>query len=174
MRRNTKLLIIRWGILALGIVGLNIIQNTSGFFPEPFGVRAFLLIPAVVCIGMFEKEIAGAVFGIFAGALWDVYTPRGDGYNAFVLMALAVAAGLLIRYLMRNHMLTAFILCISANLLYVGFYVLFFITAQGLGDPLYLLIRYYLPAAGYTSLFTPLFYLGVRVLARTTQTKEEY
>lgn len=174
MRKNTKILIIRRLIFALGIVIINILQNTRGFFPEPFGVRALLLIPTVVCIGMFEREYAGAMFGIFAGALWDVTTPTGDGYNAFVLMSFAVIAGLLIKYLMRNHMLTAFILCTAAILIYVGLYVLFFITAQGLGEPLYLMLRFYLPSAGYTALFTLPLYLGVRALMRATALKEEF
>ncbi|MBQ5995604.1 MAG: rod shape-determining protein MreD [Clostridia bacterium] len=174
MSNNTKLLLFRRAIFAAAIVALNILQNTRGFFPEPFGVRAFLLIPATVCIGMFEREYAGAFFGLFAGALWDIYTPEGDGYNALVLMVLAVSAGLLIKFLMRNHMLTAFILCIGASLVYAGLYSLFFITARGVGNPLYLLMRFYLPSAGFTSLFTLPFYLGVRALMRITQTNEDY
>ncbi|MBE6827178.1 MAG: rod shape-determining protein MreD [Ruminococcaceae bacterium] len=174
MRKRTRLLIIRWVTFALMIIIINILQNTQGFFPEIFGVRAFLLIPATVCIGMFERKYAGAFFGLFAGALWDTVTPLGDGYNAFVLMLFGAVCGLLITVLMRNHLLTALILSFGASVLYALLYVIFFIVAQGMEDSAYLFFRYYLTGAVYTALFTPVFYIFVMGVVRATTVEEKY
>ena len=69
MRRSTKILFVRRTVFVLLILAVHILQNTRGLFPEIFGVKANLLIPLVICIGMFEREIAGAVLGMLAGIL---------------------------------------------------------------------------------------------------------
>lgn len=81
MRRSTKILFVRRTVFVLLILAVHILQNTRGLFPEIFGVKANLLIPLVICIGMFEREIAGAVLGMLAGILWDSVSPMGDGYQ---------------------------------------------------------------------------------------------
>jgi len=174
MRKNTRLILIRRFVLAALILLAAILQNTRGFFPEPFGIRAFLLIPLTVSVSMFERSYAGVLFGILAGALWDSVSVAWNGFNALFLMLTAAGCGLLITLLMRNHLLTAVILSGSASLLYCLFYILLFITAKGLGDAGYLLVRYYLPEAVYTTLFTPVFYLFVKAVMRVTATEEAY
>lgn len=174
MRRRTKILTVRRAALALIILSVHILQNTNGFFPEIFGARAFLLIPLVVSIGMFEREVAGAVFGLFAGALWDGVSGLGDGYNTLFLMLTGAVCGLLINVLMRNHLLTALILSAAANLIYASFYVLFFVTARGLDSSGYLFLTFYLPSAVYSFLFTPLFYVAVRAIMKRTAVTQEF
>ena len=174
MRKNTKILIIRRTIFVLLILLTNIFQNTNRFFPEILGVRAFLLIPLVVCISMFEREMAGAVLGLFAGALWDVFSGLGDGYNTLFLMLVGAVCGLLINVLMRNHMLTALILSGASCLIYALLYILFFVVARGLDSPGYLLARYYLPSCLYSVVFTPLYYLIVRAVMKKMTVTEEY
>lgn len=174
MRRNTKILIVRRLSFVILILFVNILQNTRGYFPEIFGARAFLLIPLVVCIGMFEREITGAVLGLFAGALWDVFSGLGDGYNTLFLMVIGAMCGLLINLLMRNHLLTALILCTGASVAYVLSYALFFIVAQGLDNAWFLIFRYYLPSCIYTLIFTPLFYIIVRAIMKKTVIIEKY
>lgn len=118
---------------------------------------------------MFEREIAGAVLGMLAGILWDSVSPMGDGYNALLLMLAGAAAGLLIDYLMRNNLMTALLLSGFACLIYSVFYVVFFLLANGVDSTGYLLIRYYIPAAVYSFLFTPLWYIIVRAVMRRTK-----
>ena len=157
MRRSTKILFVRRTVFVLLILAVHILQNTRGLFPEIFGVKANLLIPLVICIGMFEREIAGAVLGMLAG------------YNALLLMLAGAAAGLLIDYLMRNNLMTALLLSGFACLIYSVFYVVFFLLANGVDSTGYLLIRYYIPAAVYSFLFTPLWYIIVRAVMRRTK-----
>lgn len=174
MRKNTKILIIRRAAFAVIILLAHILQNTNGFFPEIFGARAFLLIPLAVCIGMFEREITGAVFGLFAGALWDSVSGLGDGWNTLFLMLTGALCGLLINVLMRNHLLTALILSAAANVIYVSLYLLFFVIARGLDSAGYLFLTFYLPSAVYSFLFTPIFYITVRAIMKKTVVTEEF
>ncbi|MDO4847896.1 MAG: rod shape-determining protein MreD [Clostridiaceae bacterium] len=174
MRKTTRLLILRRLGFVLIILAVNILQNTKGFFFEPFGMRAFLLIPLVVSIGMFERSYAGALLGVLAGALWDSASAFWDGYNALILMLIAAICGLLINILMRNHLVTAMILSASACVIYSVAYVMFFIVARGLDSPGWLLMSFYLPSALYTALFTPLFYILVRAIMRATTVEEQY
>lgn len=173
MRKNTKILIVRRLIFAFIILITHILQNSRGFVPNIFGARAFLLIPLVVCIAMFEKELAGAGLGLFAGALWDTVSGIGDGYDAFFLMMLGAVCGFLLNVIMRNHLLTALILVLVSCLLYSGTYVVFFVLSEGVDSVGYLFLRYYLPSCAYTTLFTPIYYLLVRVVMRRTALDDE-
>jgi len=174
MRKSTRLLILRRLGFVLLILAVNILQNTKGFFFEPFGLRAFLLIPLVVSIGMFERSYAGALFGVLAGALWDSASAFWDGYNALFLMLTAAVCGLLINILMRNHLVTAMILSAVTCLIYSLMYVMLVIVARGLDSSGYLLWSFYIPSAVYTAVFTPVFYLIVRALMRATVVEEKY
>lgn len=172
MRRSTKILIIRRAIFAVIILLAHIFQNTGGVFPEAFGIRANLLLPLVVCLGMFEREIAGAFLGLLAGVLWDTAAGLGDGYNALFLMLVGAACGLLINLLMRNNLMTALLLSAAVCTLYAVLYAVFFLLAEGVDSVGYLLIRYYLPSAAYTFVFTPFWYLAVRAVMRRTKVKD--
>ena len=150
----------------------HIIQNTGGLFPSVFGVKANLLIPLVVCLGMFERELPGAFLGMFAGVLWDTVSGVGDGYNALFLMITGAVCGLLINLLMRNNLMTALLMSASACVIYALLYVVFFQLADGVDSTGYLLWRYYLPSALYSFVFTPLWYLIVRGIMRKTKVEQ--
>ena len=62
-------------LLAVILVVTFLLQTTSGFFPAPFGIHACLLIPATVCIAMFEREFAGLFFGLAAGMMLETVSP---------------------------------------------------------------------------------------------------
>lgn len=173
MRKNTKILLIRRLIFALLILITHIFQNSRGFVPTIFGARAFLLIPVVVCIAMFEREMTGAMLGLFAGALWDSVSGVGDGYDTLFLMLIGAICGFLINVLMRNHLLTAIILNSCCCLAFAGAYCVFFIMAQGVDSAGCLFLRYYLPSCVYTIMFTPFYYLLVRAIMRRTVVQDE-
>ena len=153
--------IIRRICLALILLGISVIQNTDGLFPQPFGVRALLLIPAVVCMSMFERDICGMLFGLFAGALWDVFS-SGASFNALFLLTIGFICGTLINTIMRNNVVTASILGFTASLLYSLLYWAFNFPLAGLDRPAFMLLRYYLPGVLYTTLFIPLVFIIVR------------
>lgn len=158
--RNKKIIIRRVCLAAL-ILLLSVLQNTDGFFPQPFGIRAFILIPAVVCISMFERDIAGMFFGLFAGALWDIFSQGGD-FNALFLLCIGFACGTLINTIMRNNIVTASLLSIIAATLYsTGYWLIHYFIAD-MDNPFGMLARYYLPSAGYTFIFAPILFIIIR------------
>lgn len=162
LSHSKRSLYIRRTVFILLIIFAAILQNTPHLFPTIFGVRAFLLIPIVVCIAMFERDLVATLMGIFAGALWDVTMAVGDGYNALFMMIIATAVGLLINYLMRNNLSTALLLCGISILLYVILYWFFFVICRGIEGGAILLLTYYLPSALYTFIFVPIIYFAMR------------
>lgn len=155
----------RRGSLALILLVLAILQNTDGFFPQIFGVRALLLIPAVVCIAMFERDMAGMFFGLFAGALWDM-NASGASFNALYLLAVGFICGSLINTIMRNNIITAFILSMVFIPVYIVGYWFFHYIVGGLDMAGFMFVRYYLPSIVYTAAFLPLMFILVRSIEK--------
>lgn len=162
---------IRRGILALLIIIGAILQNTAHVFPTIFGARAFLLIPTVVCISMFEKNISASIYGAFAGVLWDITSGASPGFNTIVLMLIATLCGLLINYLMRNNMRTATVLTSCSLAVYTLCYWLFYIVAAGMEDSGYLLLTFYLPSCVYSLVLMPFIYLLIRAIIKKIRDK---
>lgn len=160
-----KNLIFRRRSLALIILLISAVQNTDGFFPQVFGIRALLLIPAVVCISMYERDMWGLIFGVFAGALWDVFA-SGASFNALFLMTTGFICGTLINTIMRNNIVTASILTFIFSVLYNIFYWLFNFVAKGLDSAVFMLCRYYLPSIAYTTVFIPIIFIAIRAVEK--------
>ncbi|MBQ2972886.1 MAG: rod shape-determining protein MreD [Clostridia bacterium] len=161
LESHRKKLILRRICLALILLLISVIQNTDGFFPQIFGVRALLLIPFVVCISMFERDIVGLLLGLFAGALWDIFA-SGGSFNALFLTAVGFICGTLINTIMRNNVVTAFILSFISTVIYNICYWLFHYIFDGLDSAAYMLLRYYLPSIAYTVVLVPLIFIIVR------------
>ncbi len=165
LETERKNLILRRGSLALILLVLSVLQNTDGFFPQIFGVRALLLIPAVVCIAMFERDMAGMFFGLFAGALWDM-NAGGASFNALYLMAVGFICGTLINTIMRNNIVTALLLSMVFIPVYVAGYWFFHYIVGGLDAAGFMFLRYYLPSIFYSAAFLPVMFIGVRAIEK--------
>ena len=113
MRKQQKILLVRRSIFVLLILLAHLLQNTPGWFPAFFGIRVYFLLTFTVCLGLFEREIAGAMFGLVAGALWDSVSPLGDGYHAFLFLIIGAVCGILINTVMRNNLITALLLILG-------------------------------------------------------------
>ncbi len=165
LESNRKKLILRRICLALILLPVSVIQNTDGFFPQIFGVRALLLIPFVVCVSMFERDIVGMLLGLFAGALWDIFA-SGASFNALFLTAVGFICGTLINTIMRNNVVTAFILSTAATLIYNICYWLFHYVFGGMDSAVYMLLRYYLPSIAYTVILVPIVFIIIRFVEK--------
>lgn len=157
---------LRRGILSVILIVLFILQTTPGLFHAFGKASAMPLVPAVICIGMFERETAGAFFGFAAGLMWDMVSAQPAGYHAAFLMILGCVSGLLITHLMRNNLLTSCILGVGGILLHGMCYWLFFVAARGYDGAAFLLTEKYLPSMLYTAAFIPLFYFIIRILCK--------
>lgn len=166
MRKENLHIYIRRAILAIIIIISAMLQNTAHLFPTIFGARAFLLIPVVVCISMFEKDVTAALFGAFAGMLWDMTSAVNDGFNTIFLMLIGSICGILVNFIMRNNMVTAMLLSSGALLLYSLSYWLIFVIARGVEGGASMFLTFFLPCSVYTLVFTPLIYLIIRLFMK--------
>ncbi|MCR4616057.1 MAG: rod shape-determining protein MreD [Clostridiales bacterium] len=162
---ENKNTIIRRVIFVFILLAAAALQGTKGLFPTPGNIGVFLIIPAAVSIAMFEREVAGLLFGAFAGALWDTYV-TGFGFNAMFLTIVTFGAGVLIHYLMRNNLSTAMLMCSLSMLLYILLYWLFNYVFKGYGTAMQVLLKYYLPTFLYSLVFIPVIYLMVRTVMK--------
>lgn len=172
VRKENLNIYIRRFVFTVAIILVAAIQNTPHLFPTIFGARAFLLIPLVVCIAMFERGMAGAVFGAFAGMLWDFTLSRGDGFNTLFLMAIGIICGLLINYLMRNNLVTAILLTSITLLLYSLCYWLVFIIFRGIEGGASTILTFYLPSALYSLVLMPIFYFSIRSYMKRVRSRQ--
>jgi rod shape-determining protein MreD len=166
MRKENLHIYIRRAIIAVVIIVAAMLQNTANLFPTIFGARAFLLIPVVVCISMFEKDVTAAIFGAFAGMLWDMTSAVNDGFNTIFLMLIGSVCGILVNFIMRNNMVTAMLLSSGALVLYSLSYWLVFIVARGVEGGAMMILNFFLPCSVYTLAFTPLIYLLIRAFMK--------
>lgn len=166
MTAQRKSEIKKYLIYILILLSAHIFQNTLTVFPEIASVRPVLLISAAVCIAMFEGELVGAIAGLLAGSLWDTVTVASDGYNALFLMLMCAVCGTLLRVFLRNNIITYIIMNTGITFLYFLTYVLFFITARGIGGAGWLMLYRYLPMEIYSLVLTPLWYFLIRAVNR--------
>lgn len=152
---------IRWTVYALLLAVAVLLQNSCGGLTEIFGARIFISIPLCVTVSMFEREVPAAVFGAFAGALWDV-SSGVDGFNTLVLMILCAVCSLLISHLMRNNIVTAMALGTGGIAAYEIIYIA--VRFWGAGSPLRFMFCFYLPSLLITVPFVPLCYVLVRFI----------
>ncbi len=167
-RFENKNIYIRRGLYAVLIMITAMLQNTQGLFPEIFGVRAMLLIPAVVCIGMHERDIARLFFGLFAGVLWDAFSAGPPNINAIMLTAAGYFCGLFIATIMRNNIMTALLLSTGCILIYNTVYWFFAYVVKGYDNAFGVYLSFYLPSVLYTVIFMPFFYYIVRTVKLKT------
>lgn len=169
---NNKPKYIRYVIYIVVIVIAAILQNSPGGIPEILGARAFVILPACVSIAMFEREISAAVFGVFAGLLWDV-SSGSDGNNAFLLLIICAVCSLLIIHFMRNNILTALVLGSGGIVVYNLAHIIFDIWLKGAGISFKQFLAFYLTSGIYTLIFVPIFYFIVSWIYNSHKTTDE-
>lgn len=163
---DNKNVYIRRLCLAAGLLVVTLLQNTAGFLPSFFGIRAMPLIPAVVCVAMFERELPGMFFGVFAGLLWDCSAPNGGNFHAAVLTVIAFTCGALITHVMRNNFLTALLLCAGALFVHESCCFVRDMVIGGNLDAAYKILTFYIPSAIYSLLFALPIYFLVRAVEK--------
>ncbi len=143
------------------------------FFPR-LGIEfpVFLLIPLTVTVAMHEREFSGLLFGLFAGALWDIASPLPDGSLAFIFAVFACIIGLLIHYVLRNTLLSALLLSIIFNLIYCLYSHLFSMSGFDYEFTKALILTHYFPALLFSFIITIPDYFLIRTISKFIQTEK--
>ena len=160
---------IKWVIFGALLVASVLLQNSVGGLLEFLGARVFLCIPFLVAIAMFEREVPAAIFGAFAGALWDV-SSGVDGFNTIVLMVLCAVSSLLISHLMRNNLITALVLGAGSVTAYEIIYIA--VRFWGAGSPIRQIFTFYVPSLIITVVFVPVCYFIVKAIYKSYKIAE--
>ncbi len=156
-----------WVVYGLFTLCVLVMQTAPRFFPTIAHARPVPLVLLVVCVAVFEGARIGAGIGLLAGLLWDIYSFRLFGFDALILMALAVAVGLLVQWLLRANFFSAMLLCAGGILVQALLEWLFCYAIFQREETWTILLQVYLPNCLYTLLLAPLMYWLVLVLARS-------
>lgn len=155
-------------LLFLAVLIFAALQNTEGLLPCIFGARFFIVIPIVIAIAMHEGETAGLFYGLTAGAFWDVCSAGPDGFHAFFLALIGTVTGFLVRFIMRNKLITQYCICFVSVFLHAILYwaitVLIPVGDLGYGK----LLGFYLPSAVITTASSFIIYYFVRLICTIT------
>lgn len=158
--------LLKWGAYALVILAAAILQAQAAFYPRFMDVTPLFILPAVISISIFEGETVGGIYGIAAGLLWDCGTGRVFGFNAFFIMIVAIAVGLLFRHLFKNSPLSALLFTALATVLHELVTWFFFYFMTDIRDIVFALLHIVLPTVLLTLIFTIPIYYGIRFLNR--------
>ncbi len=155
---------IRRVIFAAVVLVIFFVWNTQGLFPKPWGIPAMLMVPVVICIGMFERENAGMFFGLFAGVLMDTFSSQTICFHSIMLTVAGYFSGVLITRLMRNNLKTCLLLNVIYLFVYNTFYYLVNYYSTYEGGIAYLYSDVYIASVFYTMVFVPIVYLLIRAI----------
>ncbi len=168
-----KNLICRRILLGAVILILSLIQNGAGGFLKIGSVGPLLLIPAVVAAGMYEGEISGVFYGLFAGALWDLFA-KGNNFNAIFLVFVGYVCALLIQTIMRNNFVTHLLLSSAFTVIYCAGYWLYHFVLTDLDSAFVTLLKFYLPMAIFTCILSTPVFLLIRFIERRLPTSQYF
>ena len=138
---------------AILVFAAYIIQTIPGFMSF-FGVAPILVLPACICIAVFEGEFAGGLFGFFAGLLCDSSSETVFGFNACVFLVFCVLAGLSTIYIFRRNTMNIMLLCLTAIFLrsFLEFFFGFILYGYENLEPFFYTVI--APQIVYTSVFS--------------------
>ncbi len=171
MTKYLRRKILKFFVYAVIVFISYIIQSTPGFL-EFQGVKPILVLPACICLAIYEGEFAGGLFGFFAGIFCDSAAETVFGFNALFYLILCAAAGLFAIYLFRRNTLNILLVCLIA--IFARSFVEFFFSYllysyEGLSGFFYLEIA---PQIVYSSIFSLPYCLLFRWLHKKFEPEE--
>ena len=163
MHTRTKYVIFKYSSYALLAVVLCVLQNTPGLF-SVWGIKPMPLVAFAVLLAMFEGELAGGLFGAFAGFLCDLYGSEKVGYTALMLFLCCVVVGLLVQSYMRCNLPNAFAFTLAAMLVIRGVSFFFMLLLPGHQEAFLYAQHSLLPLCVYTALWGLVLFYPVHML----------
>ena len=149
---------IRYLAYSLELIVLFILQETPGLMFSLWGERPSFLFLCMIAIAQFESEIPAMAFGVFGGLLLDYGMGGVMGMHALIMGVLCYIISSFSRNLLRNNVLTAFLVSIGAlALVFVCDWVFDYVLVYEQYH-VYALTHHYLPRYGITVIWTPVTY----------------
>jgi cell shape-determining protein MreD len=163
-----KIYIMRHTVYSVMLLLLYVLQSTPGPF-NVGGAAPLWVIPAAVCVAMFEGEFVGGIYGAAAGLLCDAAAvPRQSGgtvvfgMSGFLLCVLCVVVGLLIIYLLRCNLLGCMLFVATITIALGSLEFLFAYGMWGHENGWKIYVYHTLPVIAWTLAVTPLLFFAIR------------
>ena len=152
--------------LVLLCFGLFVIQRIEAFNLKLGNAFPVLLLPAIMVIACFLREWCGFISGLICGIALDTITNGTQCFHTITLMLLGAFVGLTFSFFLNRNIKAMIIVSVLVSLLFFLLKWLFLDFFAGDPSALDLLLRYHLPSAIYTSLFSIPFFYFVRWLCK--------
>lgn len=157
--------ILKWAVYAVVLLISYSLMVSPGLFSES-NKRPLLLIPLVVCVAIYEGELAGGIFAIIAGLIWDSGVDTIMGFQVLILYVCCVISALIVKFLLRESIFSAILLSVLSVFIYSTYHFLFVYVIWN--HPIEVLSKLFLH--DYMSIFLytipaiPIYYFIVRLI----------
>ena len=150
MNKRAKIMVVKY-----------VMQSTPQLFSIA-GIKPVLVFPFAVAVAMFDKQLAGGLFGLFAGILCDTSSNVLFGFQSILYLVICTAVGLLVVYFMQPSVVNSLIFtgCGLGFRLFLEYF--FYYVMWGYDNSHIILLGQMLPLLLYTLVVTPLLFLAVR------------
>ncbi len=144
-----------------------ILQNSGKIFRDVLGTNILIVIPAIVCISMFESETMSLFYGLTGGIIWDISSADNHYYHGIILAVCAFFVSYLIRRILRNTLLTSmiltFIVCFIHN---TGYWLINILIRhpEGAGN---IYFSFYFLSCVFTTIFGILSYVIIKPVIKS-------
>lgn len=172
MNRRSKIQLIKYILYSFLMIVLYVLQTDPNFTLSS-GTGPVLVLPFAVAVAMFDGQLAGGLFGLFAGILCDTSSNVLFGFGSILYLVICTAVGLLVLYFMQPSLTNSLIFTGSGFAVRLLLEYFFYYAMWGYENSSQILLRHMLPNLLCTLLVTPLIFLAVRRMHRFFEEKLE-
>lgn len=172
MNRRSKIQLIKYILYSFLMIVLYVLQTDPNFTLSS-GTGPVLVLPFAVAVAMFDGQLAGGLFGLFAGILCDTSSSVLFGFGSILYLVICTAVGLLVLYFMQPSLTNSIIFTGSGFAVRLLLEYFFYYAMWGYENSSQILLRHMLPNLLCTLLVTPLIFLAVRRMHRFFEEKLE-
>lgn len=161
-KKEKRNAVVRWILYGLLLALCYIYMTTA-----PLKLRTPLfIIPAAMCISMFEEPMNSAIMGCASGLLLDTALGTLIGLNGIIMLWCCLTSSLLFHFYMRRHIVNIIMLNAAAVIgqgviHYFFFYAIWEYDAAGK-----IFLREFLPVMLYTIIAVIPFFFIIRFLSK--------
>ncbi len=165
MNKRAKIMALKYTVYALILLMLYVLQ-TDPYFLNIAHIKPVLVLPFAICIAMFDSQLAGGLFGAFAGILCDTSSSVLFGFQSILYLIICTMVGLLVLHFMQPSVINSLIFVGSGLAVCLFLEYFFYYLMWGYENHSLVLLNHQLPVLVYTLVFTPLIFWMTRKLHR--------
>ncbi len=170
--RRRLILAARWLCYALLLVLCYVLQTNSSLF-HIGGIRPLWLPAACLAVCSYEDAFPSALYGLFAGLLWDLSSNRLVGFYASCMLVTCFVCSCIIQLALRRRVLNVLVMCLACVFIATGIDYLFTFLLFGLPQREHYFVTRLLPTLVYTVAVNAALYPLCGLIARIGRVGED-